>query len=133
MRDFTFYTSRPLTAKDCFDSLSKEIKNIQGSNNPDEIQISISGKWRSYLWFHNERFEDHKNFYESKEEFEADKKLIPIKDPYFNLFESHRSIDVKRVLKVLLQIYPELYVSADEDSPIWYGTAQEYLDTEFDY
>lgn len=133
MRDFTFYTSRPLTAKDCFDSLSHEIKNIRGTNNPDEVQISIGGKWRSYLWFHNERFDDYINFYESQEEFEAEKNLIPIKDPYFCLFESHRSIDVKRVLKVLMRIYPELYISADEDNPVWYGTAQEYLDTEFDY
>lgn len=133
MRDFTFYTSRPLIAKDCFDSLSAEIKNIRGSNDPDEVQISVGGKWRSYLWFYNERFEDYINFYESKEEFEAEKNLIPIKDPYCNFFESYRSIDVKRFLKVLMQIYPELYVSADEDDPVWYGTAQEYLDTEFDY
>jgi hypothetical protein len=133
MRDFTFYTSRPLTAKDCFDSLNQEIKNIRGTNSPDEVQISICGKWRSYLWFYNERFEDHIDFYESKEEFETEKKLIPIKDPYLNFFESYRSIDVKRVLKVLLRIYPELYVSADEDNPEWYGTAQEYIDTEFDY
>ena len=61
----------------------------------------------------NERFEDYANSYESKEEFEAEKNLIPIKDPYLNLFESHRSIDVKRVLIVLMRIYPELYVSAD--------------------
>ena len=81
----------------------------------------------------NERFEDYANSYESKEEFEAEKNLIPRKDPYLNLFESHRSIDVKRVLIVLMRIYPELYVSADQDVPEWYGTAQEYLDTEFDY
>ena len=56
MRDFNFYTSRPLTARDCFDSLNSEIKNIRGSNALDEIQISVSGKWRSYLWFNNERF-----------------------------------------------------------------------------
>ena len=133
MRDFTFYTSRPLTAKDCFDSLNREIKNVCGTDNSNEIQISMGGKWRSFLWFYNERFEDCINFYESEEEFKTDKKAVPIDEPYLNLFESHRSIDVKRVIKVLMQIYPELYVSADEDSPVWYGTAQEYLDTEFDY
>ena len=133
MRDFTFYTSVPMTAKDCYEKLSKEIKNLRGTNSPDEVQLYIEGKWRSFLWFHNERFDDYVDCYETKEEFEAEKNLIPIKDPYFNLFESHRSIDVKRVLKVLIQIYPELYVSADEDNPTWYGTAQEYLDTEFDY
>ena len=133
MRDFTFYTSIPMTAKDCYESLSKEIKNLRGTDAPDEVQLYIEGKWRSYLWFYNERFDDYIDFYETKEDFEAEKNLIPIKDPYFNLFESYRSIDVKRVLKVLMRIYPELYVSADEDTPAWYGTAQEYLDTEFDY
>ena len=122
-----------MTAKDCFDSLKNEIKNIHGSDNIDEIQIRVSGKWRSYLWFYNERFEDIADLYETKEEFEAEKSLIPIKDPYLNHFESHRSTDVKRVLKVLMKIYPELYVSADEDNPVWYGTAQEYIDAKFDY
>lgn len=30
-----------------------------------------------------------------------------------------------------MQIYPELFVAVDDDD--WYGTAQEYLDAEFDY
>ena len=133
MRDFTFYTSIPMTARDCYDCLNEKIKNIRGSNALDEVQISVGGKWRSYLWFYNERFEDYREFYESQEEFEEDKRRIPIQNPYVNFFETYRSIDVKRVLKVLMKIYPELYVSADEDDPEWYGTAQEYLDAEFDY
>ena len=130
MRDFYFYTSKPLTAKDCFDSLNNEIKNIRGTNDPDEIQISVSGKWRSYLWFHNERLED--GIYESDEEFEEEKKRIPIQNPYINFFETHRSIDAKRFISVLMTMYPELYIDVDE-ADFWCGTAQEYLDTEFDY
>lgn len=132
MRDFYFYTSKPLTAKDCFDSLKSEIKNLRGSNNPEEIQISASGKWRSYLWFYNERLEDHMDFYETKEEFEEERKRIPIQDPYINFFETYRSVDAKRFIAVLMKIYPELYIDVDE-SDFWSGTAQEYLDTEFDY
>ena len=132
MRDFYFYTSRPMTAKDCFDSLNNEIKNIRGTNNLDEVQISVGGKWRSYLWFYNERFEDYMNLYESEEEFEADKDLIPIKEPYINFFEAYRSVDAKRFIAVLMRIYPELYVEVNE-MDYWQGTAQEYLDTEFDY
>ena len=130
MRDFYFYTSRPLTAKDCFDSLSNEIKNLRGTNSPDEVQISAGGKWRSYLWFYNERMED--GVYESAEEFEEDKNRIPIQDPYINFFETHRSIDAKRFIAVLMKIYPELYIDVDEKD-FWHGTAQEYLDTKFDY
>ena len=130
MRDFYFYTSRPVTAKDCFDSLSNKIKNIRGTNNLDEIQISVGGKWRSYLWFYNERLED--GVYESEEELESDKKRIPIEEPYINFFETYRSVDAKRFIAVLMKIYPELYIDVDE-SDFWSGTAQEYLDTEFDY
>ncbi|MBQ9099075.1 MAG: hypothetical protein IJY50_06565 [Clostridia bacterium] len=132
MRDFTFYTSTPLTAKACFDNLHSEIKNVRGSSDPNEIQIFIGGKSRSFLWFYNERFEDYVEFYESQEALEEEKRMIPIEAPYLNHFETHRSIDAKRVIKVLMNIYPELYISAD-DLPEWYGTAQEYLDTEFDY
>lgn len=132
MRDFYFYTSRPLTAKDCYDSLKSEIKNLRGSNTPEEIQISVSGKWRSYLWFYNERLEDHMDFHETKEEFEEERKRIPIQDPYINFFETYRSVDAKRFIAVLMKIYPELYIDVDE-SDFWSGTAQEYLDTEFDY
>lgn len=130
MRDFYFYTGRPMTAKDCFDSLSNEIKNIRGTNSLDEIQISVGGKWRSYLWFNNERMND--GFYESAEEFEEEKKRIPIQEPYINFFETYRSVDAKRFIAVLMKIYPELYIDVDEED-FWSGTAQEYLDTKFDY
>ena len=130
MRDIYFYTSRPITAKDCFGSLSHEIKNIRGTDNPDQAHISVGGKWRSYLWFYNERIED--GVYESAEELEADKKRIPIQEPYINFFETYRSVDAKRFIAVLMKIYPELYIDVDEED-FWSGTAQEYLDTEFDY
>ena len=132
MRDFYFYTSKPLTATDCYDCLNEKIKNIRGTNALDEVQISLGGKWRSYLWFYNERFEDYINFYESQEEFEEDKRRIPIQNPYINFFETYRSIDAKRFIGVLMTIYPELYIDVD-DADFWCGTAQEYLDTEFDY
>jgi len=126
MRDFYFFTSQKLTAKDCFEALSKEIKNVE-MNGADNIWINA--KSRSYIWFHNERLED--GFYESQEEYEKDRNSIPIKDPYITFVESHRSIDVKRIIKVLMQLYPELYIEASDDDLIC--SAQEYLDTEFDY
>lgn len=131
MRDFYFLTSRPLTAKDCFDKLKEKIKNIQGTNSPDEIQLYISGKWRSFLWFYNDRLTDYFAGFPD-EELEEYKKQIPIIDPYINHFETHRSIDAKRVIAVLMQLYPELYIDINDETE-WQGTAQEYLDTEFDY
>jgi len=55
---------------------------------------------------------------------------VPIENAYITDFETYRSVDAKKVFAVLMQIYPELYVNDDGD---WYGTAQEYIDTEFDY
>ena len=130
MRDFYFYTSRPLTSKDCYESLKKEIKNIEGNGEPEEINVWINAKSRSFLWFYNERMEDF--IYENEEDFEKQKNQIPIQKPYVNHFETHRSIDAKRVIKVLMMIYPELYVFKDDNVP-WRGTAQEFLDTEFDF
>ena len=57
---------------------------------------------------------------------------IPIENPVLNLLQIHRSVDAKRIIEVLMKIYPELYVEVD-DAETWLGTAQEYLDKEFDF
>lgn len=125
MRDFYLFTSKKITAEDCFEALSKEIKHLEkGTNN-----IWINAKSRSFIWFNNERLED--GIYESQEEYEKDKNSIPIQEPYINFLESHRSIDVKRIIKVLIELYPELYIEASDDDLLC--SAQEYLDKEFDY
>ena len=125
MRDFYFFTSKKLTAQDCFEALKKEIKHVE-MNGTDNIWIN--DKSRSFIWFDNESIDDF--FLESQEEKEEFKNLIPIKDPYVTHFETHRSIDLKRVIKVLMKLYPELYIDDDGD---FTASAQEYLDTEFDY
>ncbi len=125
MRDFYLFTSKKITAKDCFEALSKEIKHIE-MNGTDNIWINA--KFRSFLWFYNETIDDF--FFESQEAKDEFKKKIPIENPYVTDFETHRSIDLKRVIKVLMQLYPELYIDDDCD---FTASAQEYLDTEFDY
>ena len=125
MRDFYFFTSKKITAKDCFEALSKEIKHIE-MNGTDNIWINA--KSRSFIWFHNETIDDF--FFESQEAKNEFKKKIPIENPYVTDFETHRSIDLKRVIKVLMQLYPELYIDDDCD---FTASAQEYLDKEFDY
>ena len=127
MRDVYLFTSKKITAQDCFEALSKEIKHIE-MNGKDNIWINA--KFRSFLWFYNETIDDF--FFESQEAKDEYKKKIPIENPYVTDFETHRSIDLKRVIKVLMQLYPELYINVD-DSTNWLGSAQEYLDTEFDY
>ena len=125
MRDIYLFTSKKITAQDCFEALSKEIKHIE-MNGTDNIWINA--KFRSFLWFYNETIDDF--FFESQEAKDEFKKKIPIENPYVTDFETHRSIDLKRVIKVLMQLYPELYIDDDCD---FTASAQEYLDTKFDY
>jgi len=124
MRDFYFFTKTKVTAEDCFEALQKEIKQVRMNGKSD---IKIDAKSRSYLWLYNDRIEDFE-----EEEIEELKRRIPIEDPYVTDFETHRSIDAKRVIKVLMKLYPELYINVNDESD-WFGTAQEYLDTEFYY
>jgi hypothetical protein len=128
MRDFYFFTNKPITAKDCYEKLKKEIKYLE-MNGETDIWINHT-KFRSFLWLNNEGIKDY--WYCTEEEFKELKKQIPINEPYINHFETHRSIDAKRFIKVLMEIYPELYIDIDDDTA-WQGTAQEYLDTEFYY
>lgn len=124
MRDFYFFTNKKIVAKECFGPLQKEIKYIE-MNGEDDIWINAKSK--SFFWSSNDRVSDCFDW--EIEEFES---RIPIENPYIAHFETHRSIDAKRFIKVLMQIYPELYINVD-DSTNWFGTAQEYLDSEFDY
>ena len=125
MRDFYFFTSNQITAKDCFEALKNEIKNVEMNG---ETDIWINAKSRSFIWFSNDTIDDF--FFESPEEKEEFKKKIPIENPYVTDFETHRSIDLKRVISVLMKICPDLYIYDDGD---FVGSAQEYLDAEFDY
>ena len=127
MRDFYFFTNSKLTATDCYEQLKAAIPHVVMNGRTD---IRIAAKSRSYLWFNNDTFADYT--YDPEEVTSALKQRIPLDDPYITHFETHRSIDAKRVLKVLLQLRPEIYVNVD-DGTDWVGTAQEYIDTEFDY
>ena len=127
MRDFYLFTSKKLTAKDCFEALSKEIKNVE-MNSPSSVWIK--GKWNSVLWFSDQTMDDF--IFETPEELEAFKKKIPIDNPCVTDFETHRSFDAKRVITVLMKIYPDLYINVDDETD-WLGSAQEYLDKKFDY
>ena len=128
MRDFYFLTSKPITANDCYESLRQEINHIE-MNGETDIWINYN-KSRSFLWLNNECLADF--WFGTDEELVEYKKQIPMEEPFINHFETHRSIDAKRVIKVLMNTYPDLYIDINDETE-WQGSAQEYLDTEFDY
>lgn len=124
MRDFYFFTSKKITAKECIGVMSQEIKNVK--INGDDC-IMIDGKFRSFMWFGDDTIHD---FSISKEEKEKFIKTMGTEKTYVTDFETHRSVDLKRVIKSIMQLCPDLFIYDDGD---FLGTAQEYLDTEFDY
>lgn len=126
MRDFFFYTKNPFHQEECYQIIKNEIKEVV--LNGDDC-IFLNAKWRAYLWLYNDKLEN--DVYSSEDELEEVKSIIPIDDPYVNFFEAYRSVEVKKFLKVLLPTFPELFVKADDEDA--YYTAQEYIDTEFDY
>ena len=124
MRDFYFFTSKKITAKECIGVMSPEIKNVK--INGDDC-IMIDGKFRSFMWFGDDTIHD---FSISKEEKEKFIETMGTEKTYVTDFETHRSVDLKRVIKSIMQLCPDLFIYDDGD---FLGTAQEYLDTEFDY
>ena len=126
MRGFSLFTNKKIIAKDSLIEIKKEVKKAELNGDND---IWVDDRYRSFLWICNGDLSDF--VFTSEEEAIKFKSAIPIYNPYVNDFETHRSIDLKRFITALVRIYPELYIYSDEDDMI--GSAQEFLDKEFDY
>ena len=122
MRDIILFSNRQIVKEDCFSVLEKEVQNIKNNGN----DLMIDAKNRLYLNFSSQRINEPKD--ESSIEFQ---KHIPIYNAYLTFIETYRFIDAKRVINVLLSIYKELYVYIDDID--WYGKAEEFINTEFDF
>ena len=130
MRDFYLFTKKPIVFAECKEKILAEVKKCRPYEGGGES--GFQGERKNFWTFELENggiFDDVENR-EEREDLLQMEASVPIENPYVNYFGCHRSIDLKRMLAVLVQIYPELYVNDDGD---WYGTAQEYIDTEFDY
>ena len=129
MRDVILFTNQPIKFDDCIAEICNSIKDVE-TNNKDAFWSTNKNHWNFSIdnsdFFEGASDEEHIN------ELKEQKNKIPIINPIVNIISAHRSIDFKRLIKILTDLYPELYVNIDDGSD-WYGSAQEYLDTEFDY
>ena len=132
MRDIILYTKKPINYDECVkviigkvESAVTNSKNYFHSNNKHFWCLDIDNEdlESSLLGFDENYIEEQKQLLV---------KNVPIENPISNLLQVHRSIDAKRLIKVLMQLHPDLYVEVN-DAETWFGSAQEYLDTEFDY
>ena len=130
MRDFYLFTKKPIVFADCKEKILAEVKKCRPYGENGEIGFCGTGKFFWTFELENGGIFDDVENREEREDLLQMEASVPIENPFVNYFGCHRSIDLKRMLAVLVQIYPELYVNDDGD---WYGTAQEYIDTEFDY
>ena len=129
MRDIILYTKNPIIYDNCIQVILDNIKGAT-SNNKDYISSNTKYFW-SFTIDNDSIYEDFTDEYMINEIKEFAKNL-PIENPYTNLILVHRSIDAKRLVEILVKFHPELYINVN-DSTNWLGSAQEYLDTEFDY
>ena len=129
MRDIIIFTDQPIRFEDCRAEISNNIKDVE-TNEKNSFWSTNKHHWNFSI--DNNGFFDGASDEEHIHELKEQQKKIPITNPIVNIISAHRSIDFKRLIKILIALYPELYINID-DSTDWYGTAQEYLDTEFDY
>jgi hypothetical protein len=132
MRDIILYTKRPIVYEDCVEAIIGSVKNAVTT---EKNYFHSSGKDFWCLELENEDLETALDGFDEdyvREQKQWERNHIPFENPLSNLLQIHRSIDAKRIIAVLMKVYPELYVEVD-DVKLWLGTAQEYLDTQFDY
>ena len=129
MRDVFLFTQQPIKYEDCREKIMNSIKDV-GTNEKNAFWSVNKNHWNFDI--DNAGFFDGASDNESISELKEQLCKIPIENPVVNNICAHRSIDFKRLVKILVIFYPELYINVDDGSD-WYGTAQEYLDTEFDY
>ncbi|MBO5286253.1 MAG: hypothetical protein J6B16_05085 [Clostridia bacterium] len=132
MRDIILYTKNPINYDECVKNILEKVKSAT-TNSKNYFHSNNKHFW--CLDIDNEDLESSLlgfdvNYVEEQKQLLI--KNVPIENPISNLLQTHRSIDAKRIIEVLMKLYPELYIEVN-DAEIWFGSAQEYLDMEFDY
>lgn len=129
MRDIYVFTESPMIYSECKQVLLANIKNV-GTNQKDAFWSTAKVFWDMHIA--NETVFEDATGPEHIKELTEWASHIPIAEPFINYVNVHRSTDAKRIVNALVSIYPELFICVD-DGTDWFGTAQEYLDAEFDY
>ena len=129
MRDVYLFTKKPMIYEECEETIFVNIKNV-AANKKNTIWTNSKIFWK--LEIVNETIFEGADSPDYIQELAEWAQNIPIEEPFVNYISVHRSIDAKRIIQALILIYPDLYINVD-DQVSWYGTAQEYLDTQFDY
>ena len=129
MRDIYLFTKTPINYEKCEEVIFANVKNVATNK-------------KGAFWSESKIFWDldivNKTIFEGVDDPDYIQELaewvknIPIEEPLVNHMGIHRSIDAKRIIHALMSIHSDLYINVD-DGTDWYGTAQEYIDTEFDY
>lgn len=129
MRDIYLFTKNPIIYEKCEELIFANIKNV-ATNKKNAFWANSKIFWKFEIA--NETIFEGADSPDYIQELKEWAKNIPIENPFVNYIGIHRSIDAKRIIQALLSTYSDLYINIDDETD-WFGTAQEYLDTLFNY
>lgn len=123
MNNLIIYTKEPFTQDKGAKQLKEYFKNYEVSNDSD-TQLFM-GKYPNSFSLQLNSTENRHNSTELKEDIEESLKYIPNKDSIFTEFLYNKVLVARRVINVLLSIYPDLWV---EDCDFeWIGSGADYI------
>jgi len=102
-------TKNPMDYNKVLQLLKNNYKSISGNEN----QVSF-GKYPNscYISLPSKNMNDPIE----KEEMEEDLPFIPFDNPYFTHIDFHQIVVIKKVVELLLQEYPELFIIDENDT-----------------
>lgn len=122
MRDLIFYTKEPITKEKVALQIIEKFKGSEVYLS--DKQLFIGDAPNSFDLQLNSK-ENRHNTIEYKPDVDESVKALPNKDAIWNRFGYHDAKIAKKVVRVILDIYPEMWVEDLECE--WIGSAKEYL------
>ena len=127
MRDIELLTNKKMVLEDVYDIIKKNFKIV------DCVKTGMMlGKYPRTLDLDFYKGRMYSDCEIKTELFDKEyKNKIPLGNAYRAIVGYHLTNATKKLVTVLLNVYPELCVyDNDED---WIGTAKEYLEKEYEY
>ena len=129
MRDIILISDTPLTVEEYYPHLTEAVPHCKKNG---ENGFLIEKPYGLFLDFSNDKVSELPDGTFTSEQTAALTSFFQTGDLYLTDINYHRSIDVKRIVEVLLTKHSRLYLIA-EDEKEWFGSAEDYLKAEFSY
>ncbi|MBR5031983.1 MAG: hypothetical protein IKX49_04665 [Clostridia bacterium] len=129
MRDIILISDTPLTVEEYDPHLTEAVPHCEKNG---DSGFCIEKPYGLFLDFSKDKISDLPDGTLTPEQTTAISSFFQTEELYITDINYHRSIDVKRVISVLLSKHSRLFLIV-EDEREWYGTAEDYMKTDFEY